>query len=372
MSNLFIVHSEFQLSISLAIILQYYNDDKNDLIMFTREKATKENKAIVRFFDNIVFLDGNEPTEITLKSSISREIRRIIHYNKVQESKIASQFYLRIFSPFPDALLPSIIISLTKKNNEGIIINYLEEGTGFFKNSNNIYYKIAEFNSKHSHVRFTNMLKGLRKIYFKMDYNTSSESVKCDYKNCTELYVRRFLKPNHYDDRITHPINLEVFNESITTLFEENNRNLNEHKKSILIIFDGENIYDRFEKKLVQTLIGFINDISQNKNVEINYKKHPRNSEYLNGLDIQINDLGNRYPSEYYFVNTAKDTIVIGGTSTALTSASSLGLRTYSYANLILNEEQKSDRNDVINYLKLFNIRIFSSQKELYELLNAN
>ena len=372
MSNLFIVHSEFQLSISLAIILQYYNDTKNDLIMFTREKATKENKAIVGFFDIIVFIDGNEPTENTFKSSISREIRRIIHYNKVQKSKIASQFYSRIFSPYPDALLPSKIISLIKKNNEGILINYLEEGSGFFKKSNNIYHKITEFNSKHSHIRFTNMLKGLRKIYFKIDYTTSSESKKIDYANSTELYVRRFLKPNQFDDRITHPINLEVFNESIITLFKENNRNLKEHKKSILIIFDGENIYDRFEKKLVQTLIGFINDISQNKNVEINYKKHPRYSEYLNGLDIQINDLGNRYPAEYYFVNTAKDTIVIGGTSTALTSASSLGLKTYSYANLILDEKQKSDHSDVINYLKFYNVSFFSSHNELNELLDAN
>lgn len=370
MSNLFIVHSEFQLIIAHSVILQYFPDSKNDLILFARESETGRNDRIKSIFRNVIILDANEPTETTITAAFLRELTRLLQYRKVKRSSISKEYYKFIFSPYFDTLLMKKIISLLIVNNSMLLMSYIEEGSGFFYTSEGVYSKISSFNKANKTLTLINIIKRLRKYYFNIGYTLSMDEKRKDYENCTELYVRGFLQTETFDSRITHSIDYYYFNNAVTSLFYNENYIINK-KRAVLVIFDGENIYDPYDEKFLRQLICNINKFSSNTGIEIYAKKHPRYSNYLNGLDCSYIDLGNDYPAEYYLVNMQKNTIIIGGTSTALTTATSIGLETYSYSNLLLNDEQKIEYLSIIEYLKKFNVKILKSYDEFNKLLES-
>jgi hypothetical protein len=364
--NLFIIHSEFQLLVTLSIIKQYHSKDDNSLILFYREQKTKSIKSLGKYFKHFLLIKDDEKTGIRIIPVIQRELNRLITIYRIRANSIIKSNYDNVFSPYPDAFMPSYIISCINNVENLINVNYLEEGSGFYYKSENIDSLIEKHNNKYRFYQFMKKFSFLRSLYNKNYNHNYGNLSKLDYANSVAIYSREFLIDGVIDKRITHPISneniistlLEVF-KSVDGIFPES--------VSLLIVFDGENIYDPYEKNLIEAFFHNIDNYFGNSSLIIRSKKHPRYSNYLIPYSNKYFNLGNMYPAEFYFVNNYDRIVVIGGTSTALTISASLGIPTFSFIKLITTNDQKRRLSSILTYLENYNVNLVNSYSDLFD-----
>lgn len=334
MSNIFIVHSDFQLLMSVLIRVEVLEKSSNQLIYFNRgsEFMMHQNKYLKNLFDRILIIDEVENSS-TLFYQLQNEINRFLNYIKIRKFTKKNN-YQSIFTSFIEEPFESIIINSLL--NSSSIINYIDEGNGSYlyyenikdlatlHNKNKLSYKILSKIRDYSRSIYT---KQIVKTIIPLRYG-SSEKYKNFYVLIPELFDKSSL---HKIKKInTNPLELALSELCVKT---SNLDGFNfKSKKIIIIVFDGESMLAPFNKVQLQNLISSLHAYSESHNIDVIYKKHPIYNGYLEGINIPFTEIDKSIPMECLFNKFLHlDPIIIGGSSTSLALAKLLRLNTHSF-----------------------------------------
>ncbi len=355
MKNLFLVHTQYHLLLSIGIILEKGTYD-NDILIYDSLNLKNINvEKLYNVFKNIMFYNSedmnnyiNIPKLKTLSSNINRKIKinKLIDFN-----------YKKVFI-FNDSILETqyIINKLYKKSE----IIYVEDGSVIYLGGFRIFGS------------YENILSKLKKylLYgfdYEFIYNAYGIYSKIDKKMVIwpDLICNDFKK----DGKPITEIKKSVLIDSIRYLYSDMTKfiNFKKDKYIILIILEHEDFFKRNDNIDINDFENYIEFILRNLSscYDIYVKYHPRdNSKYLQLLSekYKINFIEKDVPVEVFYVND--EVYVLSITSTALFTAKKIldNSNVISLCKLLCLKDL-----DMINKFEKINIKLPSNDKELLE-----
>ena len=342
MKNLFVVHTQYNLILSLAVIENQFNNDNNYLVLF--EDFNIDERMIDNLKKYFLQIDIFTGSYYKKEQLWRKKVFRYFYLNKV--FKCDANIYDNVFI-VEDTTIPEQYIMKYSycKNND---VNYCCIGDGGYA-----YFSVDGIDNtglaKHGYTMF------LRKIVFKYMFGLgkfytaawcfgSSPLLKTIY----ELY------PVYLREELQHKTKCEIdgvhFTKGVKNLYgylpsvtiEDN---------SLIIILDKLNVYNDLE--LFNTTIEEIINKARKEKKHIYYKYHPAEKEKLSFADEWV-EIDRNISAEYVFsCCNAKTTWIVGIMTTALQTASKMGFNVTSYIKTF-----KPHRIDVIDFYKQIGIEV--------------
>jgi len=353
MKNLFVVHTQYSLSLITGLKNNRFNKDLNDLILIGEFNVQPEIiYAIKKNFKKIIIIKG--VLSKGKKNGLTTSIVFLI--NTLRVKKFISTKYNRIFITNDMSLPEMHIMKKAYSLNPAVEFIALEDGAyPYFLN----YATSGGLDTN-------NFTRHLRKILFKyllgcgkfysfegrfMGANTWLKSIYLTYKD----YARDI-----YNNKNRIEITATEFNTGIDLLFQGTNTTI--QNNSVVLILDKLDVYKNRSSinlliaELVTTLLG--NDKT------IYYKYHPREDQQLDELK-DCNELNRNIAIESYYKDFLNNKpIIIGIKSTGLQTAKKMGFDVISLAK-VADEHNE----DVLNFYEKIGITILDDIKQFNQLL---
>lgn len=349
MHNLFVVHTQYSLSLVMGMAKGRFNNDMNDLILFKDFKFTPEiNETLNVNFNKSLQLEGAFPKSNTsLKNKLKNYLKAIRESEKFITSK-----YNRVFIVL-DMNLPEMrIMKIAYKLNPEVNFIALEDGSyPYFLNyvtaggldSNQFARKFRKFLFKY--------LLGCGKFYsFEgrfMGANTWLKEIYLTYKD----YARDI-----YDNKMKEEITTEEFKNGIDFLFPQTATVIS--KNSVVLILDKLDVYADLDK--IKLLISEMATVLSEKGRTIYYKYHPRETSSLNELKYCVELDRNIAIESYYKSLVGHNPKIVGIKSTGLQTAKKMGFEVISLAK-VANEHN----SEVMSFYEKIGINILTNLSEL-------
>ena len=349
MHNLFVVHTQYSLSLAMGMAKGRFINDTNDLILFKDFKFTPEiNETLNANFNKSLQLEGAYPKSNT---SLKNRLKNYIKAIKESEKFITSK-YNRVFIVL-DMNLPEMrIMKMAYKLNPEVNFIALEDGSyPYFLNyvtsggldSNQFARKFRKFLFKY--------LLGCGRFYsFEgrfMGANTWLKEIYLTYKDhARSLYI----------NKKKVEISAEEFKSGIDLLFPKTATGIS--KNSVILILDKLDVYADLNK--IKLLVSEMVTVLLDKGRKIYYKYHPRETSSLNELKNCIELDRNIAIESYYKTLVNHNPLIVGIKSTGLQTAKKMGFNVTSLAK-VANE----DNPDVTAFYEKIGIIILTNLSEL-------
>lgn len=320
MNNLFVLHTQYNLLLTIGMCLTDFCKDKNDLILFTDFNITEKHKrCIAQVFSRSMVLGGNYPI---INLIPKQKIEKMKSDNKAIK-KFAHIPYDRLFVVDDMCIQEMFTMKCVVENNSDVVLYWLEDGT-------NAYFDNGVISGGMGATSFKRWLRktvfstlfGLGKYYDLGPCMGSHYLLKSGY----------FMFPNAVRKELwNHERNLisdNTFMLGMQELF--GGEPINFEEDAVLIAMDKLDVYGSLLPKINDFVTELVNDATKTGK-RVYYKYHPRETRQLESL-AGCEELERTVALENFLTNsTTKNITVVGFKSTALQTAKKMGYKSISY-----------------------------------------
>lgn len=320
MKNLFVLHTQYNLLLAIGLSLTDFNEDKNDLILFSDFNIVEKYKREIRkVFSKSMLLEGNYPPK---KYAMTKKMKKIKSDNKAIK-KFVNESYNRVFIVDDMCIQEMFTMKCVGEQNQNAEMYWLEDGT-------NAYFDNGAVSGGMGATCFTRWVRkqvfsikfGLGKYYdlgpcmgshylLKKGYFMFPNSVRKEFHNreCNLISDKAFLS------------GMEELFGGKEIFFEDN---------AILIAMDKIDVYGNLLPQINHFVEEIVNEAKE-KRRSVYYKYHPRETERLDSLSGCI-ELEKTIALESFLTNSScKNITVVGFKSTVLQTSKKMGYNSISY-----------------------------------------
>lgn len=336
MRNLFIVHTQYNLILATGLSMTEYQEDENDLILFTDFYLnSKLDRILMNSYKRYMKLEGTvyPKREVSIKGKF---------YKIKNDNKKIKQFinkaYDRLFVVYSGNIQEEYAMKCAYKKNRQIDLAWLEDGgAAYFDNRTpgiggmgSTFFK--RFVRK---ISFTS-LYGLGKFYDLPERLGTHRMLKKAYLIYPDIAKIEYKDLEHIG------ISQQAFSSGVNMLYGEEAYPF-EHD-SVLIVLDKLDIYGEL-KESVSELITKELQMAEKRGIKVYYKYHPCETERLSVLE-NATELDRNIALEGYLSNSQDKCLkIVGLKSTALQMAKKMGYNTVS-----LIKHLEPENNEVIQF----------------------
>jgi len=349
MNNLFICHSQAQLTLACGLSKVRFNNDNNELILHMDFDVKDEMRQRLRsVFNRVLYLQGVFPAEnATYKAKLQYYPRGLKHAHNFLNDK-----YDRVFVVCDTVVLTQKIIQCVWKLNTQVEINYLEDGIITYYRDNDMTFGLDS--SKRSLL--------LRKIIFKYIFGVGKfynrdfidgGGMKC-IKNAYVLFPGLVREP-YKSQRNLIGITSEEYYEGLKSLYSIKPMSIADN--AIILVVDKLDRY-KYSEEVRTALATYIqNQKAQGKTIYCKF--HPREEthwEIFNSCHTLEKSIG--IESIYLSLYERRNNILIAGIkSTGLMSAKMMGYPTVSLFKLC-----KEKNDNLLTFYSALNIPLVEAE----------
>ena len=354
-NNLFVLHTQYCLILSTGLIINRFQNDCNDLILFKDFKISENLKKKIEFiFNDNLILNG------TLKSRSLNKISKffLLLTNIYNVKKRINKKYDRVFI-VTDMMLPELkIMSYAYKLNKKTDFIWLEDGSY-------PYFQNVKTNGGLDKNHFTRLI---RLFIFKYIFNIGDfYSFSGRYMGANTWLNKVYLtypklSRNIFKNKQKIEISSKEFDCGIKSIYDKLDFNL--HKKLIFIVFDLFSVYKNQDE-----IINYLDELykfTSKIDLPVYFKFHPREiisfKKYL-----KFKELDRNLPVESYYASfSIKNTTVIGIKSTALQTAKKLKFNVISISKIF-----GEHNDDLIDFYNKIGVQNISDKKMFFNKINT-
>lgn len=320
MNNLFVLHTQYNLLLAIGLCRTEFQEDANNLILFSDFKLLGRHKMVVeQTFKKVLYLQGNYPKVVFSSKQKYEKIRNDNRYIK----SFVNDNYDRLFIVEDMCIQEMYCMKCVGKTNSSVNMFWLEDGANAYFRNSSVSLGMGATPLKRWIRRFCFSIRfGLGKYYELGPCMGSNRNLKSAWFTFPNSARAEFLDREHL------LISDEAFKQGMEALFGGQPIEMDDN--SVLIALDKLSVYDKY-LPMVNLYVEEIVREAKDKNVVVYYKYHPREDENLPALADSI-ELDRTVALESYLINTTAASItIIGFKSTALQTAKKMGFESISY-----------------------------------------
>lgn len=331
MKNLFIMHTQYNLILSSAV-LSRYKDAENTLVLFSEFALTDEMKAALqKVFDKVVVVREN----FNAPKSALEEIKEIrICLKKAKE--IRNERFDNVFMS-QERVFDMILCARAKKLNPHARCYNIEEDA---------YYSIDnKYNAEDFTYTESKRMKRRKFLYalLLLGYPYNYKDVQYCYGMSEEYHGANLLFPYLARKELQSKELLEIKKDEliagIDAIYSQKKTTYPESDKYTLFFFDLMNRYKNPEK--VKEIVKEVIETAKKERRTVLFKYHPRETEKFTDIEGAF-EIPHLIPAEKVLYDLKdKDTVVMGNATTACVVAAKLGFKVISICKLEFPDNTK-------------------------------
>lgn len=339
MKNLFVLHTQYNIILAMALIEEQYKGCYNKLILFRDFNLSEDMlRSLKSCFSEVeVYTGSYNKVDLRWRKKIFRYpgLRREFRKDDV--------VYDNLFL-VEDTIIPEqCLMQITTKKNPNVHIGYIGDGGDAY--FTNIVSPTGLAKHKYTMVLRKVLFKylfGLGKFYYSANCFGSSPLIETVYELYPDL-LREELKSKE-----RHAIRNDCFIAAIRQLFSYQKPQQIEDN-AVIILLDKLEVYGNFKK--FDVAISEVVETAEREGRKIYYKYHPaEKSEYPKASEWT--EIDRKNSAEFVLsYGHPENTWVVGIMTTALQTAAKMGYRVTSYI-----ESFNPTRKDVIDLYKKIGI----------------
>ena len=331
MKNLFIMHTQYNLILSAAVLSRYKEAD-NTLVLFSEFALSDEMKtALQKVFARVIVVRENFHSPKSALDEI-KEIRQCLKKTKA----IRNEHFDNVFMS-QERIFDLILCARAKKLNPQARCYNIEEDA---------YYSIDnKYNADDFVYSESNRMKRRKFLYALLllgyPYNYK-ESVYC-YGMSSEYHGANLLFPDLARRELRGKELFEITKEELVSgidaIYSQKKTDCPEAEKYTLFFFDLMNRYKNPEK--VKEIVKEVIETAKKDGRTVLFKYHPRETEKFTDIEGAF-EIPHIIPAEKVLFDLKdKDTEVVGNATTACVVAAKLGFKVISICKLEFPTNQK-------------------------------
>lgn len=357
MNNIFIMHTQFNLLLAIALKNQCFSNDKNVLLIHAEFELSNEMIAkLENEFSKVIVLQNNYTDFHKLKQF--KHIKKILKKLNFEELGIVDRVVLS-----QDNYIDTLLITKIHKSNDFEILA-VEEDVYFGLDPETFNRRIKK-EQKSLTRKIYNFL--LRLLFGKNVFYQKCICYGCN-SNIQKLYV---FFPDSLRKELVHKetisINKTMFLNAIDVLLPavDYGNSLEPKQKTIFLFLD---LVERYKNKDdVKEMIEKTIKYSKSLNINVFVKYHPRETDkFIKIEENTIFEIRNNIPAERVFSSLSdnRSAIFIGNKSTVVQMARYFGFKTISLIT-ILDE----DNNSCVLFFNKIGVIVPKTIDELFSFL---
>ncbi|MCD7816537.1 MAG: alpha-2,8-polysialyltransferase family protein [Bacteroides sp.] len=319
MKNLFVLHTQYNLILAIALIEECYAEEENSLILFEDFVITESMKMNLRkYFHSVDYCVGSyNKKDLKWRKKLLRYPSLKHHFSK--DKTIYDNLFIVEDTVFPE----QILMKQTRNKNKNSSISYIGDGgDAYFTNTTG-----PSFGEKSSLICFGKKL--LKKYllgagdYYCTGYCFGmSDNIQIVYELYPSLLRNELKNKNHHEIKAPYLIR------AIRILFEGVPvPGLNE--KALIVLLDKLAVYGDFVE--FNKTVAEIETVAEREGLTIYYKYHPAEKDTFSGADKWV-EIDRKLSAECILAFGNPETMkVVGIMTTALQTAAKMGYDTTSY-----------------------------------------
>lgn len=324
MKNLFIMHTQYNLILSAAVLLRN-PEDENTLVLFSEFALTDEmRKALDRVFGRVIVV-RDAFFAVTSALDEIREIRRCLKKVKCLKKERFDTVYMS-----QERVFDMILLARAKKNNPHVRCYNVEEDAYY---SINEKYNADDFVYEESfRMKRRKFLYALCLLGYPYDYRDVHYcyGMGRGYDGANLLFPT--LARRELQGRELIEIKKDELLTGINAIYADKRVEYPKAEKYALIFFDLMNRYKNLEK--VREIVLRLTEEARKQGRTVLLKYHPRETEKFPPAEGTY-ELPHIIPAEKVLCDLGgTDTVVLGNATTACIVAAKLGFRVYSICKL--------------------------------------
>ena len=324
MKNLFIIHTQYNLILSAAVMSRFENAE-NTLVLYSEFNLNDEmREALSRVFSNVIVVTDRFTPQMKPLDEI-RFIRKCMKKVKSIRNERFDNIYMS-----QERIFDMILCARAKKINPQARCYDIEEDA---------YYSLDEKYNADDYVHVESKRLKRRKFLFALllaGYPYNYRDVYYCYGMSSEYDGANLLFPHlarrELSEKELFEITKEELLRGIDAIYSGINTDYPEGEKYTLFFFDLMNRYKDPER--VKEIVRDIIRVSCNEGRTVLFKYHPRETEKFNDIE-GVFELPHIIPAEKVLYDLRdKDTLVMGNATTACIVAAKLGYDVISISKL--------------------------------------
>lgn len=342
MKNLFVIHTQYNLILSEAVIEESLSEDENHLIIFKDFNIdTRMIETLKKQFKTVRIYTGS------LSKEDQRWRSKIVRYPKLNRIfKSDDIVYDRVFIVEDTTISEQYIMRHSYKKNKNVYFSCIGDGGYAYFNPDGVAKTGL---ARHGYTML------LRKLIFKYlfalgRFYTAAWCFGTSplLETCYEMYPE-YLR-EELQGKKKHEIKGVYLRKAVKNIYSYLPEvNINEN--SLIIMLDKLVVYEDIE--LFSKVIGEVTAKAKAEGRTVYYKYHPAEKNTYDKL-AAATEIDRNIPAEYVFAEAGgKECAVVGIMTTALQTAAKMGLQVTSYI-----ESFNPDRKDVIELYKKIGIDV--------------
>lgn len=324
MKNLFIMHTQYNLILSLAVMSRFKNAE-NTLVLYSEFTLSKEMlNTLKNIFDNVIVVQDSFYAPLSGLEDV-KYIRKCM--KKVRDIK--KSYFDNVYMS-QERVFDKILFKRAKKNNRLVKCYNIEEDA---------YYSINEKYNEDNFVKKESWREKRRKLlYFLclLGYPYNYKETGYCYGMSSVYHGANLLFPALARKELQNKKLIEIKKDEIIkgvlSLYSQQNINLPDSDKYTVFFFDLMNRYNNPEK--VKEIVKKIVKESNLEGRKVLLKYHPRETDKFEDIEGAF-EIPNIIPAEKVLVDIIdKDVTVIGNATTSCLVAAKFGFKVVSISKI--------------------------------------
>lgn len=331
MKNLFIMHTQYNLILSAAVMSRFKNSE-NTLVLYSEFSLNNEmREALSKLFDRVIVVRDKFAAIMKPLDEI-RFIRKCMKKVKSIRNERFDNIYMS-----QERIFDMILCARAKKINPKARCYDIEEDA---------YYSIAEKYNADDYVHIESKRAKRRKFLYALllaGYPYNYKEVHYCYGMSSEYDGANLLFPHLARRELAEKELIEITQEEllrgIDAIYSGINTIYPESEKYTLFFFDLMNRYKNPER--VKEIVREIIKVSREGGRTVIFKYHPRETDKFDDIE-GIFELPHIIPAEKVLYDLReRDTVVMGNATTACIVAAKLGYKVISISKLEFPTNEK-------------------------------
>ena len=353
MSNLFILHTQYNIILGASVLIEKYQDSQNDLIVYAEFKLSPEYKNhLEQVFNRVLYIRDEFKPLIIGFWNIEHHLKN--EYDLFKNSEFHKTKYDNVFIS-QDRPLEHLILGRCKQINPKCECFDIEEGC---------YYSLTPQNNDPNRQRKWQTKRPF--LYRKLRYGKLyySEEYRCPIDGEASYFDGIYaIFPNLIRKELFHKHAYEVKSkniiEAIQRLYSYVSVDIPYSKDYVLVFFDLMNRYKN--KAAIKDVVEYIVNSIDSCKTTILLKYHPRETEKFVFSQANIIEIPSIIPAEKLLCDLhGKDVTVFGNATTSIIVAQKFGFKTISIAGI-----EGSNNIHMINKFREMGIEVPDSIEEI-------
>ena len=341
MNNLFVLHTQYHLLLSVALIEEQYRNENNYLILFRDFNLKAELIPVLKdCFQSVTLCTGSYH-----KEDLSWRKKMIRYPALKKQFESDNTIYDNVFLVEDTVIPEQVVMRHSYRKNPRVSYGYIGDGgDAYFTNFSGERNGFSRYNWSMDIRKFIfKYLFGLGKFYNDVCFGANPLLTTC-YELYPELVRSELAQKNKYS------IRGDSFKKAIGILNHDKER-LSIDKNALIIIMDKLSVYE--DARLFDCVIDEIVNEATKQGRKIYYKYHPAEMKQYDRAGDWV-EIDRNLPAEYVFsCADASSVRIVGIMTTALQTAKKMGFFVTSYI-----ASFKPERQDVIDLYQKIGVEV--------------